>query len=290
MEDKYVVRKMTRSEVDFAVDLATQEGWNPGKYDADCFYAADPDGFLIGLLDGEPISSLSVVKYGDTYGFLGLYIVKKEYRDMGYGLRIWNEGMKYLQGRDIGLDGVLEQEGNYALSGFQLAYHNTRYKGLGIGTKNSTPDPRIVELSTIPLDELLKYDDGLFPASRPEFLKAWVAQPESFGLGIIDNKTLAGYSVLRKCHDGYKIGPLFAENEDLAETLFCNLCNLISQDTPVFLDVPGEKENPAATALAKRHGMKRVFETARMYRMGIANAEMDLPLDKWFGVTTFELG
>jgi len=44
--------------------------------------------------------------------------------------------------------------------------------------------------------------------------------------------------------------------------------------------------NRDAVALAEKHKMKLVFETARMYT-GIFP---DLPLNRLFGVTTFELG
>jgi ribosomal protein S18 acetylase RimI-like enzyme len=108
---------MTRHELNLAIDWAAIEGWNPGSYDADCFYAADPNGFLIGLLGDEPIATISVVKYGDSFGFLGFYIVKPEYRGMGYGIQIWNAGLEYLKGRTIGLDGVLAQQSNYSKSG-----------------------------------------------------------------------------------------------------------------------------------------------------------------------------
>jgi hypothetical protein len=31
---------MTRDEVEFAIDLAAEEGWNPGIHDGDCLFAA----------------------------------------------------------------------------------------------------------------------------------------------------------------------------------------------------------------------------------------------------------
>src|SRR4051794_9955160 len=100
------IRTMTRSEVDLAIDWAGAEGWNPGLHDADCFHVADPTGFLVGLLDDEPVATISVVKYGDTFGFLGFYIVKPVYRGRGYGIGVWNAGLEYLRGRTVGLDGV----------------------------------------------------------------------------------------------------------------------------------------------------------------------------------------
>lgn len=288
-EGDYVVRIMSRKELDFAVGLATLEGWNPGVYDADCFYAVDSNGFLIGLLNGEPISCISVVKYKSNYAFLGFYIVKQEYRGKGFGLKIWQEGMKYLEGYDVGLDGVIAQVPNYAKSGFNLAYYNTRYRGEALGGCGKS-DSRIVDLSEVPFDDLYTYDKSLFPDERPEFLKLWINRPESINLGIKENGKLAGYTVLRKCQDGYKVGPLFADTPDLAEALFHALEVRVPRATPIFLDTPGEDQNPAATALAQRHKMVRVFKTARMYRMARPSTAMKLPLERWFGVTSFELG
>jgi len=120
------IREMIRRELDLACDWAAVEGWNPGLYDAECFYRTDPHGFFIGLLDGEPIGSISAVAYGKSYGFLGFYIVKPDYRGQGFGIQLWNAGMERLQGRNIGLDGVVAQQDNYKKSGFTLAYRSVR--------------------------------------------------------------------------------------------------------------------------------------------------------------------
>jgi hypothetical protein len=120
---------MIRQELDVAVDWAAAEGWNPGWHDADCFYAADAGGFLIGLLGDEPIATIAVVRYGVSFGFVGFYIVKAAYRGQGYGLQIWKAGLRRLEGRVVGLDGVVDQQENYKKSGFLLAHRNVRYQG-----------------------------------------------------------------------------------------------------------------------------------------------------------------
>lgn len=283
MEDKnYKIRKMSRNELDIAIEWAAREGWNPGLYDADCFYKADPNGFLIGLLGDEPISCISSVAYDEKFGFLGFYIVKPEFRGRGYGIQIWKAALEYLKTQNIGLDGVIEQQENYKKSGFKLAYRNIRYQGLGGGGKSIHSD--IVKLSESFFDDLKIYDDGLFPASRPQFLRCWINQPKSLALGAFQDKKLVGYSVIRKCREGYKIGPLFADNENLAEKLFQAGSSYVQRGVPIFLDTP--EVNVAAVALAKHHNMKMVFETARMY----TKEQPSLPLNKIFGVTTFELG
>ena len=46
------VRKMSLQEMSFAINAARLEGWNPGLFDADCFYHADPNGFLMAKIEG----------------------------------------------------------------------------------------------------------------------------------------------------------------------------------------------------------------------------------------------
>lgn len=152
----YSIKTMKRREVDIAVDWAAQEGWNPGLHDASCYFAADPNGFLIGLLGDQPVASISAIRYGESFGFLGFYIVKPEYRGKGYGIQIWKAGLKYLEGRNIGLDGVVAQQDNYRRSGFNIAYRNIRYEGAGGGTRQ--PDSSITHLLTLPLETVYSYD------------------------------------------------------------------------------------------------------------------------------------
>ncbi|MGB7531567.1 MAG: GNAT family N-acetyltransferase [Halobacteriota archaeon] len=107
------IRRMTEDEVAFAIDLAAEEGWNPGIHDGECFYAADPNGFFVGELDGELVGSISAVSSDDSFGFIGLYIVKPEFRGIGIGTRLWEVGRAYLTDHNIGLDGVVEQQPYY---------------------------------------------------------------------------------------------------------------------------------------------------------------------------------
>lgn len=279
---KYQVKRMQRKDLDTAVEWATKEGWNPGLYDSEAFYATDPNGFLMGFLDDEPISSISAVSYGNGFGFLGFYITKPEHRGKGYGIKVWNEAIKYLADHNIGLDGVVAQQENYKKSGFKLAYRNIRYEGFGGGTKIKSD--KIVKLSTIPFAKIVAYDEKLFPATRTPFLSLWFKQPESLALGYVDKGKIKGYGMVRKCRTGYKVGPLFADNTNIAETLFRELKSFVSPRIQLYLDVP--ELNKAAVTLAKKYKMKPMFETARMY----TKEQPQIDLKKVFGVTTFELG
>src|SRR3954453_23421227 len=123
------IRTMRPDEISMAVNWAAGEGWNPGLADEACFAAADPEGFFIGELDGAPAATVSCVNYGASFAFLGFYLVREDLRGRGYGLRIWNAAMAHAGPRVIGLDGVVAQQQNYRMSGFELAYANVRYGG-----------------------------------------------------------------------------------------------------------------------------------------------------------------
>jgi ribosomal protein S18 acetylase RimI-like enzyme len=278
-DQDFSIRSMNRAEVDLAIEWAALEGWNPGLHDAECFYAADPGGFLIGHLKDEPVGCISVVAYDASFGFLGLYIVRPQFRGQGLGLKLWQAGMARLGSRNIGLDGVVAQQDNYRKSGFRLDYRNIRYEGLG---KPANPSG-VVDLSSVSFDRLLAYDSRMFPVTRERFLRCWVRQPQAAGRAVFSNGTLAGYGLIRPCRRGYKIGPLFADDEGIAEDLFQSLA-AHAPGAAIYLDVP--ETNVAAVMLAERHGMQKVFETARMY----TGQPPAVPIGSIFGVTTFELG
>ncbi|MFM0056464.1 GNAT family N-acetyltransferase [Paraburkholderia phytofirmans] len=281
--DDFVVRTMSAADVALAVEWAAQEGWNPGLHDAECFRAADPHGFFIGEWRGEPVACLSAVAYGKDFGFIGLYIVQPAFRGQGFGMRVWQHGMEYLRNRNVGLDGVVAQQANYRKSGFQLGYRNIRFQGVAQDIAQGEPYADLMHASALPFESLNNYDRQCFPAARERFLAAWLAQPGAMARVAVRDGQVVGYGVLRRCLTGCKIGPLFADNNEVAARLFSALTSSIAGEV-FFFDVP--EINADAIALAERHGMTSVFETARMY----TRERPAISIERVFGVTSFELG
>jgi len=272
----------TAADLPLIIGWAAAEGWNPGLSDATTFRAADPDGFLLSRLHDEPVAAISLVRYGPAHAFLGLYLVPPALRGRGHGLAIWNAAIARAGTRGIGLDGVVAQQANYRKSGFVFAWNNARMQAVGIAP---TPDdPHVVALAAVPFARVGAYDSAIFVAQREAFLRAWIDQPGAAALGYVRDGMLVGVGVLRPCLVGYKIGPLFADDDTAAETLLTALLARAGENQLVFLDIP--QSNPAAVALAARHGMTQVFETARMYR----GTPPPVPLQRVYGITTFELG
>jgi GNAT superfamily N-acetyltransferase len=275
------IRSMRPDEISIAVSWAAAEGWNPGLADDLCFAAADPDGFFIGELDGAPAATVSCVNYGESFAFLGFYIVREDLRGRGYGLRIWDAAINHAGSRVIGLDGVVAQQENYRKSGFKLAYANVRYGGTVEAP--AAPQGGVIALGDLPLAAVKAYDATVFPAPRTAFLRRWIGTPTHVGRALVRDGALAGWGVIRPCRKGRKIGPLFADDRAAAEAVLSALLASVGEGE-VFLDVPSI--NRDAISLAENLGLAPVFETARMYTGAIPH----LQLERVFGVTSFELG
>lgn len=279
------IRTMTRTDLETVLAWARDEGWNPGLDDAPAFLAADPEGFLLGEVDGAPVAAVSVVRHAPDVGFLGLYLCRPGWRGRGLGLALWREGMARLEGARVGLDGVVAQQANYRRSGFALAHRNIRWAGRPDLRALSAGDVRIVSATADHIAALIAYDAAITGYARPRFLEAWLtptpARRAMVALG--ENGAPCGYGAIRACVEGAKIGPLYAD----APAAAAALARALLADaplTPVALDAP--EPNAPAAALAQALGLAPSFETARMGR-GEAPRE---DLSRVFGVASFELG
>jgi ribosomal protein S18 acetylase RimI-like enzyme len=290
MSQDLAIRNMTRTEVDALVDWAAGEGWNPGLHDAGVFWAADPQAFVAADLDGELIGGGAITSYHGAFGFMGFFIVRPQFRGRGLGNALWHARRERLldrlsPGATVGLDGVFAMQDYYAKGGFVFSHRNLRYRA-GIPKGYAAPpagEAGIVSLADVPFDQVLDYDRTCFPAPRREFLEGWVSQPDALALGSRRDGELCGYGVVRRCREGCKIGPLFADDAETAEALYTHLA-AFAAGGPAFLDVP--ENNPPAVDLVRRHAMTEVFGCARMYLGPVP----DVRHERIFGVTTFELG
>ncbi|MBI3907595.1 MAG: GNAT family N-acetyltransferase [Pseudomonas fluorescens] len=290
MSNQLVIRNMTRPELDELVDWAAREGWNPGLHDAELFWATDPAAFIAAYQDGEMIGGGAITSYNGEFGFMGFFIVRPEYRGQGLGNTLWHARRERLlarlrPGASIGMDGVFAMQDYYAKGGFVFSHRNMRFCAnlTARPTTSQVDDQDIVPLATFPFDQVVAYDRTCFPAARTSFLSGWIAQADALAVGCRREGRLSGYGVVRRCREGYKIGPLFADDALAANAIYARLAEF-AEGGPLFLDAP--QNNPAAMALVHQQGMVEVFGCARMY-LGPPPA---IAHERVFGVTTFELG
>ena len=282
---KPILRNLRLSELHTLVEWAREEGWNPGPNDADIFWNTDPDGFVGFFIDDQMIGGGAIISYEGKFGFMGLFILRPEYRGLGLGRDLWylrrNRLIERLQkGATIGMDGVVAMQNFYAEGGFSLAYRENRYERRGAAYAISDSVSAIKE-EEIP--DVIAYDKIRFGFERSKFLIPWLENAEERKFRYSDQGIFKGYAVVRKAHVGYKIGPLYAENTDVAEALYKACLNSVI-DEVVSIDVP--IINQEAMAMIKSYEANYIFECGRMY----FGNQPSFDVSKVYGVSSFELG
>ncbi len=278
-------QKLSFKDLKTLVQWAKKEGWNPGSYDAGAYWATDPDGFYGYFYDGALIAGGSIISYNKEFGFMGFFIVKPEYRSIGIGRKLWYQRRDTLlarlnKGASIGMDGVVDMQPFYQKGGFETAFRDIRYEKIG---ESFDLDKNISAIEENDTPSILKYDKRCFGFPRPQFIVPWLKLPENKTFKYMKNNQIKGFAIVRKADTGYRIGPLFADNENIAKELYMACLNSVVGE-PLCLDIP--LINKKASNLMKQFNAKYVFECARMYYGEAPNIE----IDKVYGITTFELG
>lgn len=282
MHPNYRIVRAHEDEMPVMIEWAKNEGWNPGLNDASCFYQADPNGFFLGKIHDEIVAMGAAVIYDDHFAFCGLYMVSPTHRHQGYGMALTKARLAYVGDRSTGLDGVLEMVPQYKNLGYKIAHPNYRFR-LDVTQVEKPKNPELVDARTWPIDEVIAFDAKHFPAKRARFLKAWIEQAGAFSALYIEDGHILGFGVIRPCVQGFRIGPLFAQDYQVAHDLLIYLVSHVENQS-VFLDVPAC--NPNALKLARDFNMHQDFETVRMYR----HQKPLVNMHQIFGITSFELG
>ena len=297
------VTKTATEFEDFATKAMVEENWRPGLKDVFFFYfACDPTCGFVGEVNGKPVGCVTLTKYGDTFGFIGCYIVSKEYRGKGYGKAIFDAALSSVKlSRLLGLAALSHLEKMYQKTGFESVFYGTRFD-LHLPTAVECLSDILLDslLSIKCLEEvdwktLLAYDSQVFGFPRHAFLSKWLcAQGSHTRVAVSNEGSVVGYVVVRPTfikQDGFKIGPLFADSEPIAEMLLKTVFKSVffqqgeqQQPVPVFcIDTFSEK----GKQLALRLQGKIVFNLAYMTTKGVVPMAC---FDKWFGATAIEIG
>ena len=302
--ESFVVRRLKSPEEvrQNIIERAAANDWRPGALDHVSFFAADETGFFVGELNGEPISCTSVVKHAENFAFIGHYIVDEPYRGRGYGLLTLKAAMASSSiNESYNTAGDLTEEKSQRI-GFQPTWF--------VQCIDLVASEAVFVLSDIPLshasvtiqpasevdfNDLLEYDTHVQVFPRQAFLEKWIFAPNCHAsVAIRNDGKIVGYTVVRttlKRGDGWRIGPLFADNAEIARSLYREACGKVAAEDPqgiITADVPyGDLINPDTLKVVKEMSAILTFKCVRHYGKGIP---LSMPLQKLFAITSLSIG
>lgn len=238
------------------------EGWDPGFGDAQAVTALDPGALVIGLLDGTPVSAISVLRISGLYAVIGNYLVRASHRGRGFGLATWRAALPHAGDRAIALDAVPDRIGTYERAGFTTAYTTIGYHGT-IRAGRTGGHRRVRPLEAGDRTAVVALDAACSPFERSAFLAVWIAANSTRTLVYQEpGGEITGFGAIRPSRSGYRIGPLIAQHEQAAAALFDALTAPHAGEQ-VVVNCP--EPNTAGCDLARGRGLFRASHTVRMY-------------------------
>ena len=127
-------------------------------------------------------------------------------------------------------DAVEEMVPIYQRVGLQPKWYEQRFDlvasqaSFALSRTQCSPAVTIQPASEVDFNDLLEYDTHVHVFPRQVFLEKWISAPNCHAsVTISDKGRVVGYTVVRttlKRGDGWRIGPLFADNAEIATSLY----------------------------------------------------------------------
>ena len=263
--NRILCRQLQQEDIAFAYEMTKTEMWNVTIEDVRRMFKFEPDGCFMAELEGAPAGHVFSVTYGKL-DWIGLLIIKKEFRRMGIARLLMLKANKYLLSRGvqtIRLEVVSELSELYRGLGFVDEYDSLRFEGAA--TTASSETKSISPMSRRMVGEVAKFDAGYFGAKRIKVIeRLYEAYPEMCYVSHSGSKIL-GYIMVRKAEEGYNLGPwvCIPEKKHIADSLLTACLQQIDKADPVYLGVPAP--NQSAIEILRNKGFVQFPKSIRMF-------------------------
>eukprot|EP00347_Sterkiella_histriomuscorum_P019002 403343345 len=210
---------------------------------------------------------MTAYAYDDKYGFLGNGLFDPQFRSKGYCSEIFEYCRDTLGHRQIGGDGVMYMMEAFRRWGF-TDYHFINTFQYVVQPKLLINVQNIKDVqSEEDVNKLLKYDKEVFGFDRSKVLKLMLKSQSdvefkiAFDKDLIGNESVVGYGLIRKTLDqDWFVGPLIANNEDIARDLFQAL---VQDKQNQQIHLISEEISTKTAKLVEKFNMKQIMEPKR---------------------------
>lgn len=274
---------LTAADLEEALRLSTQAGWNQLAGDWQRLIDFTPDGCIAGRLGGRLVATATVASYANDAHWLGMVIVDETCRGRGFGSEILAEAVRVAGARGseaIGLDATDLGRPVYLKQGLVDAAPIDRWSG---ALAVPAADPGLELLSHATLDAMLALDRTACGADRSRLLVHLAMERDVVGWVATDERGAAGYAILRPGRQCAHLGPVLAAAPAHFESLL-DAAGLVLDGAEVIVDVPRSEEN---SAIVSRKGLS---VARRLTRMSYRRPQRLLLGDAVRAAASFELG
>ena len=275
----FTVDPLRSDDLEGALRLSTQAGWNQLAADWERIFAFSPEGCLAGRMDGRLVATATVVSFGRTAQWIGMVLVDESMRGRGLGGTILSRILSLARERGgdaVGLDATDLGRPVYLKQGFADVAPIDRWSG-SLRAVGPADGLELVDRSTF--DDVAALDRAACGTDRSGFLLHLMNEPGVVGVTLPGS----GFGFLRPGRTRSHVGPLVAPDDEVCSRLLSRLARL-SEGSTVLLDA---LRTPPSTALLERHGLQ---VARKLTRMTLGSPQQLLMGDSVRAIASFEWG
>lgn len=235
MMEMIAYRPMKVTDIEAGLSLCRAAGWNQVARDWELFLRLDPSGCVVAE-ESSVVGTVATVRYQDRFSWIGMVLVDPAYRGRGIGTSLMSEALKLLQNeKTIKLDATSAGRRVYRNLGFVDEISLSRMVSPGISAPMPVVSASLLETGL--LHTVNELDREVFGADRRALLEWLLAGEGAPACWALENGEVQGYCMSRAGHNFMQIGPLVANDTDIARDLVCAALNR-RMNHPVAIDVP----------------------------------------------------
>ncbi len=287
MNEHLSIRRLTVADLDAANDILAAAYGSPANRATTLrrYLEIQPDGWLLVLLDGQPVGLGGAVNYG-PFASIGSVGIRPEARRQGVAWALMERLLSWLEATGCGVMVLVATEAGAPL-----------YTRLGFVEDGATlicrregpaplaplaPSPHVSVLNAADLPALARFDAPIFGAARPAVLAAYATADPTRAFVVRDDAgELTGYLIAQ----GQTLGPWGARTPEDAEALLTHVLRLPFEGGLTRVIIP--PGNAEATPLLRRYGFGEPFALRHMRRGGTAAPGRSALL---YGQASFAIG
>lgn len=242
MDQSGLITKMSSADFDFAMSLVKDEGWNQTVKDWEILTGDPRNLCLVANWEGKPAGTATAINYSGEMVWIGMVLVKKEFRGRGISKLLLNEilnGMKYVP--YIGLDATPAGKPVYERIDFSGQY--TLFRMINPTLLSFIPpEPDALPQHAIPADlkEMVELDKIVFGADRTQLIEKLVKNSPGKSFKLVREGKICGFALGRAGGRYHQVGPVSAHSERDACILISHAMGELT-GLPVVIDVPSDK-------------------------------------------------
>ncbi|XP_067658056.1 uncharacterized protein [Haliotis asinina] len=273
----YLIRRLIcRSEMQRVAELVNKEGWNLSLEYLQTAFVANPSGWWGAEgVDGKIVGCCTVFDFEDNASHAGCLVVDEDYRNQMIGKKLKATLLSKCREKNTSIMALNStfQEGFKPLHEMQmLTKEKMNVKiPLLLDTKF-----RVLPVTGALLGRVEEYDARIHPVKRTTFFhKCIIASATSVYIAVDTfSNDVIGYGVLQKANKGWKLGPTYADNDDVGYELFRTLYDEVPEGDDMV--VYPYAENHAAIALYGEIG----FICQRTFTLMYSKNPLKIPVEK----------